>query len=217
MACSLATATVAAYADDACGEEGCYRVAWFDYAGTTSTTSDVADLTTASELSAVEVEVIAALVGRRQSLRIRGLELRYLVGKTATSEGEGSTKIDAIRHQIESIEEEIRYIDGDLAERLDAYGRRSGPWLVMLAGESCMNVWFVPLPPCDAPKEASLQSDDGHGWLGAGSVNATPIPGFEPPGVCAPLLLDFHCARLVVNDSVTINLDGQVMPFTFGQ
>ena len=215
MACSLATATVTASADDHCRAEGCYSVAWPDYGDTISSRSDVAVLMETGNLSAVEAEIIAALAVRRQALRIRGLELRYLVGKTATSEGEGTAKLDQIRHQVESIEEEIGYIDRELSEHLDAYGQRTGPWLVVLIGEACADYWFVPRHPCDTSQDVSLRSATQPHWLEAAAKDGS-VPDVDLPGVCLPTYVGFSCPPPDRGDSLTLTLDGRLMRFYRG-
>ncbi len=215
MACSLATATVAAHAEDACDGSGCISIAWPNYADMVSTESDVEALLAAGGLSIDEADVITALVVRRQALRIRGLELRYLVGKTATSESKGTDKLDHIRHQIASIEEEIGYIDRELTERLDAFGKQTGPWIVSRTDDACTQYWFVARSPCDMHQDISLQSVVKPHWLETDAkMNA--LADVDLPGVCAPYHLGLRCPSPPSDEAQVLHIDGTVVRFRHG-
>ena len=211
----MATATVAAHGDDTCRDEGCFSLAWPNYADRVSTQSDVDALLENGELVAAEADIVTALVVRRQALRIRGLELRYLVGKTATSEGEGTNKLDHIRHQVDSIEEEISYIDRELAQLLHDYGSRSGPWLVMLTNDACTQYWFVARSPCNGQQHVVLPSAVKPHWLET-DAHIDPVSDVGLPDACTPLSLGLHCPSPGSGEPLVLRIDGTIRHFYRG-
>ena len=181
-----------------------------------STESDVEALSETGDLSPAEADVITALVVRRQALRIRSLELRYLVGKTATSEGEGTDKLDHIRHQIESIAEEIGYIDRELTQRLDAFGQRSGPWLVSRANDACTQYWFVARSQCASRHDVAMPMAVKPHWLET-NARANLLTDVELPSACAPVHLGLRCPSPSFDSPVVLHLDGMTWRFYRGE
>ena len=138
-------------------------------------------------LTAQEIAAVVPLLNRRLSLRIHGLELRYLIGKTVSSEGSDAGSLDSIRYQIEAIDAEISFIDQQLSAMLSDYSNRQGPWLVVPDDLSAL--WFVVPPPCTAPGEIAIAKVDASGWLVIGMVHDVFPAGIEVPSSCPPLRL----------------------------
>lgn len=181
-----------------------------------STESDVEALSRTGDLSSAEADIITALVVRRQALRIRGLELRYLVGKTATSEGEGTDKLDHIRHQVASITEEISYIDRELTQHLNAFGQRSGPWLVSRTNHACTQYWYVARSPCTAQQDVAMPSAVKPHWLETNS-RANLLAGVDLANTCAPLHLGLRCPPPSSDGPVVLHVDGMTLRFHRGE
>lgn len=187
-------------------------LAWPNYPIGYASRTKITALLDSGQLTPSQTDAFEALLARRQALRIRGLETRYLVGKTATSEGEDSNKLVEIRHQVAAIEEEIEFVELTLSELLDAYSRRSGPWLVVFDEGDCSIYWLVPADPCNEPRDIVLESHLPSIWMEA-TVVAEAIPGFVPPGTCAPLRVDVGCPQLENALVLNLSLDGEVLRF----
>ena len=81
----LSAALPAAGSERFCDGGLCVTLAWPDRSADLRTPAAVQALAARGDLLPDEAEAARILVERRLSLRIRGLELRYLIGKTATS------------------------------------------------------------------------------------------------------------------------------------
>jgi hypothetical protein len=204
---TMAPVPSAAGAERQCASAECVTIAWpdrsVDLRSSAALELRVADgtLTESEGTSAIR------LAERRLSLRIRGLELRYLVGKTATAGGD-TVALESIRHRIEAIDLEIAFIDQELAGVLDAASRRTGPWLVRTEVGA---LWLVTPRPCR--KAMSLAVTDAAGsWREVEARLEPNPPEADLPSDCPPLRLTAAGRSLV-----RLKLDGEAIDFRFAE
>jgi hypothetical protein len=183
----LAPASAVAGAERQCADGRCVALAWPDWSPDLRSRAAIQALAAADGLTADEADAAAALAERRLALRIRGLELRYLVGKTATSTSDAAA-LDPIRYQIDAIDQEIAFIDRELEVVLDSYSRRKGPWLIRMEEAEQAWLWFVAPPPCGDGADLALAGDGD--WLPVGAQPDPAAPRAMPPGACVPWRLD---------------------------
>jgi hypothetical protein len=181
----VAAALPAAGAERTCDGGICVTLAWPDRSEDLRTPAAVHELAARGELLPDEAEAALMLVERRLSLRIRGLELRYLIGKTATSSSD-RTAIESIRYQVDAIDQEIAFLDQELGAVLEAYSRRTGPWLLLRELGGPAQVWFVAAAPCRPVGDVAIAADGNAPWIAAAATADPGLPLADLPGACMP-------------------------------
>jgi hypothetical protein len=189
LVCAAVGSSALAGAERQCADDVCVTLAWPERALDLSGSAALQALLGEAGLSAEERAAAAALAQRRLGYRIRGLELRYLVGKTAASTSDPSV-LEPIRHQIDAIDQEIAFIDQRAATLLAAHARRTGPWLVRAEENGEVVVWFVAAPPCGTEVDlAFARGDAGDRWEVDGEPD-TDAPQVDIAGACVAWRMD---------------------------
>jgi hypothetical protein len=215
VAVALAPVSAVAGAERQCADGRCVELAWPDRSPDLRSPTAIQALVAAGGLAADEADAAAALAERRLALRIRGLELRYLVGKTATSTSD-TAALDPIRYQIDAIDQEIAFIDRELEIVLDSYSRRKGPWLMRLEEAEQAWLWFVAPPPCGTGADLALAGDGN--WLPVGAQPDPAAPRAMPPGACVPWRLDIgETAWWRGSPTLRLKSGGEAWSFTFAE
>ncbi|MBN35248.1 MAG: hypothetical protein CMM46_10840 [Rhodospirillaceae bacterium] len=87
--------------------------------------SDVMAMLDDGRLYSAQAGRLDALAGRRQGVAARLLELRYAIGKTASTSEQGDAgtdhDIEALRNQVETSEEQLQFIDDEIALLLQSF------------------------------------------------------------------------------------------------
>jgi len=198
----LSAALPAAGSERFCDGGLCVTLAWPDRSADLRTPAADQALAARGDLLPDEAEAARILVERRLSLRIRDLELRYLIGKTATSSSD-RTAIEPIRYRVDAIDQEIAYLDRELSVRLEAYSRRTGPWLLVGDAQAPAQLWFVAAAPCSPVGDVAVAADGGGPWIAATATADPDLPLADLPGACAPW-------RLAVDGDVPRHGSGRV-------
>ena len=165
----------------------------------------------ANERAGQEIDEIEALQARRLSLRIRRLELGYQIGKIASSEGGAAPKVEEVRHYVAGLDQEIQFLDAQIRGLLDAYTRRTGPWLILRYDDERPVLWFVSRKPCLFPDDAMPKPQSVHLW-----PNVVPISEFGFLSHCVPLQLDVPRRTFSTTDLITLEYDGNPVTFALG-
>jgi len=83
---------------------------------------DVAQLEAEGVVTGDDAERLDALAGRRQGMAAKLLELRYAVGKTASTSDAGETELNQqildLRSQVETTAQQLAFLDAEIARFL---------------------------------------------------------------------------------------------------
>lgn len=115
----------------------------------------------------------------------------------------GRTAIESIRYRVDAIDQEIAYLDRELSVRLEAYSRRTGPWLLVGDAQAPAQLWFVAAAPCSPVGDVAVAADGSGPWIAATATADPDLPLADLPGACAPW-------RLAVDGDVPWHGSGRV-------